>query len=291
MGKVTKEVVVGNSFKDVMTIDSIESLKELVSENLGDDTLSAQDLVIIKVPSGGATTWEIPVGPDDVEKSEDIVGVVLHVKSTRNYWEEDFDDSDGGTPPDCISVDGLTGIGSPSGDCETCGFNQFGSGKNGGKKCQEKKLFFLLQPGNFLPTIVRAPAGSLKNSKGYVIELLNKRKALSKVWTSFTLMKDKSKGGKEFSKIVFREAGDVEADDMLLVDLYKKAVMPVFDTVSVEMTLDGMGASGPVGTGDSNDADASASAAASYDPSADCDSDAPIDIDNSEEVDDGDIPA
>jgi len=69
--------------------------------------------------------FEMPSG----KKVETFTGIVVDIARTNAWWEEDFDTSGGGTPPDCFSMDGIV----PShdsenmqhDDCATCPQNKF----------------------------------------------------------------------------------------------------------------------------------------------------------------------
>jgi len=86
----------------------------------------------IKIPGGGVPQFELPGGnpenPDYVSKLECII---LFSHNTNAYWENGIDEDDT-APPDCQSVDGKVGFGTPGGMCYDCAFNRFGSDPNGG---------------------------------------------------------------------------------------------------------------------------------------------------------------
>ncbi len=117
----------------------LDMVQEMIKENLGDSSITLSDLTRISFPSGKSTTWVIP----DIEaeggtiESKAINGIILMTQRTRQYWVTSYDDTGGGTPPDCSSEDGVTGRGNPSGDCNDCNFSQFDS-TTGRQECQEK---------------------------------------------------------------------------------------------------------------------------------------------------------
>ena len=56
---------VGSQYQ-IMTMDPSE-IKDIMAENMGGEQLSVSDLTIIKVPSGGGTTWSIPAIDGDID--------------------------------------------------------------------------------------------------------------------------------------------------------------------------------------------------------------------------------
>jgi hypothetical protein len=192
----------------IMEMDTGE-LAELVQENLGGETLSAGDLTRVPIPAGGATTFVIPTIDGEIETKE-IEGIIIFTQLTRAYWPLSFDETGGGTPPECASFDGLTGMGNPGGNCLKCPLKEFNSGDKGRPACQEKRQIFLFQKDDFLPTLIAAPAGSLKNAKQYLTGLTARRMFSHQVYTRLTLERDKNQDGIAYSKLVFQKIGEVE---------------------------------------------------------------------------------
>ena len=193
----------------IMTMDKNE-IQELLTENLGGDTLTPNDLDRVVVPGSGGTTWTIPSIDGEISASE-IVGILVHTQTVRAYWEEDF--TGGGTPPDCRSDDGLTGVGNPGGNCLSCPLNQFDE-EGGAKACSESRLLFMLLKDETLPIVIKVPAMSLKNARMYLRGLTSKRQLIHSVYTRLALEKDKNKSGIAYAKIVFSKIGDVEAPEV-----------------------------------------------------------------------------
>src|SRR4029450_12815372 len=88
-------------------------------QTLGGGVIELQDLDRIRMPTGGALTFEVPT-PAGPESRPTITGVLVHVQQRRAYWAQAFDETGGGTPPDCTSADGITGVGEPGGACARC---------------------------------------------------------------------------------------------------------------------------------------------------------------------------
>lgn len=136
-------------------------------ENLGPlDPFGTMDR--LKVPTGGGTTWQVPTLRGE-ESAKDITGVILWIRPNRSFWRNSYDETGGGTPPDCSSDDLIEGMGDPGGLCARCPFNQWGSlaqlnpkrDDSQGKACRETRLLFLVQPTKRLPLVVIVPPSSL----------------------------------------------------------------------------------------------------------------------------------
>ena len=212
----------------IMTMEQNE-MKELLAENLGNDTLSVSDFDRVTVPPGGGLVWTIP-SIDGEKHTDEIVGIIIHTQIVRAYWESEF--TGGGAPPDCRSEDGLIGVGNPGGQCLGCPYNSFE--ENGGAKaCSESRLIFMLLKDETLPIVIKAPVMSLKNARQYLRGLTSKRRLVHSVYTSLKLEKDKNKQGIAYSKIVFSKVGDVEKPD--ITKAYAQAIKPFITKTASEL--------------------------------------------------------
>ena len=206
-------------------------IKAMLHENLaGGDSISVQDLPRVKVPSGGGTVWSVPSVEGD-KNMEHLEGVIIFTKNTRTYWEQSFDDTGGGIPPDCYSLDGVTGIGimadlTPGAlcaDCEMYKFKEDGSGR----PCKEGRLIFMVTQEEILPIVIKAPVMSLGNAKKYLLGLTSRVQKVHSVYTKLSLVADKNKKGMKYSKIIFEKIGDVEQPQ--LTQAYAETLRPFID--------------------------------------------------------------
>lgn len=169
----------------------------------------------IKIPSGGGLTFEIPGDdPDNPDTVKEIKGVILHHHTVHAYYANEY--SGGNNPPDCGSINGVHGVNRATGEitqCETCKFFQFGSGKDGGKACKQKRRLYILRENEFLPTIITIPTGSLALFSNYIMSLLGKRLTSNEVVTRFTLKKAQNKNGIIYSQVVFSAERALEDDE------------------------------------------------------------------------------
>jgi len=188
-------------------LDPANDRVKLMLQNLGGEQLSVADFTRIKVPTGGATRWQIETAAGS-EVVDTIEGVILHTTRRRAYWQSPNPTQ---TPPDCASADMEAGAGSPGGPCVACAFNQFGSAANGhGKACKEARLFFLLRQGQVLPDLLAAPPGSLKKLRKYLLDLSQAGAPYCGVVTRFGLEKVANQDGIAYARITARMAGKLD---------------------------------------------------------------------------------
>ena len=121
---VEKTEKAGETQWAITTVDT-QVVGEILAESLGAGTLTPFDLDRILVPAGGGLSWSIPTpkGEQNVPKFQ---AVILHHHAGRSYWALPFGEMEK-QPPACTSLDGITGVGDPGGDCALCPKAAFGS--------------------------------------------------------------------------------------------------------------------------------------------------------------------
>lgn len=201
---------------------------EVIRGNMGGEDIAPEDLTTIRVPLGGATTWEIPTA-EGVEPAAALEGILVHITSRRAFWASN--DSDG--PPDCSSKDCRVGKGNPGGDCLLCPKSEFGSATNEdgspgkGQACSKHKLLFLLRPGQLLPDVVSAPPTSLKALHCWQLQL---GVPYYSFVTRLTLEKHEE-GKKKWSTIVPAKGEALGPDAVRQILEYSKTLQTLFATV------------------------------------------------------------
>ncbi len=209
---------------------------QAISENMGPSGITEFDLQRITVPSGGGTFWKIPTleGP----KAEPLLrGVIVFQRDIRAYWKVPLEKSGGGTPPDCSSLDSITGNGKPGGLCHNCPLAQFGSDDDKrGQACKQAKQLFILRGENLLPEVVSVPATSLKNAKQYLLQLSNAGIPYWAVLTELTLTEAKNAGGLTYSRINFKFAGKLDAKTQVAAQKYGEMLRPMLVKTIIDAT-------------------------------------------------------
>lgn len=177
----------------------------------------------VKLPAGGGTAFEIPSAEgEDSEMVKDITGIIVYNHPAYAYYQDKY--TGGNNPPDCGSFDGVTGIGTPGGDCATCPYNRFGSGDGQSKLCKNKRMLYILREGELFPLTLSLPTGSLKTFTGYVKSQLSRGRKLNQMVTKITLKKASNASGIAFSQAVF-------TFDRMLTPDERAAVAGVSETV------------------------------------------------------------
>lgn len=216
-------------------------VKEIIDELLGGEALSERDLPKVKIPSGGATTWEVP-GPMGLEPAKELRGILVHFKHVRGYWP---DEQATGTPPACHSQGpdhSAIGIGTPGGECKTCPLAQFGSDpKNGrGQACSKRELWFLLQEGTYLPLVLSMSPASLQNAGAYrKTTLANAGIRMTSVVTALTLEADTSPDGDKYARVVPKIGGRLTPEEAKAAQEYAASFRPSFDAAASAMAAEG----------------------------------------------------
>lgn len=231
MAKKTELVTVTEENYPVLAGEA--KVAEMIRANMAGEEVTEADLLRIKVPSGGATIWQV-----GDEACKELTGVLVHITRRRAYWPNR---DQTGVPPDCSSVDCITGIGEPGGICRMCLNNQFGTAvkQNGspgrGKACKEKKLLFLLREGRLLPDVVAVPGASLKAMRQWQLQL---PRPYCGVVTRLTLNKAKSADGDEYAEVVPAMIAELSGDVATKLTEYASELASVFASVGIESESD-----------------------------------------------------
>jgi hypothetical protein len=212
------------------------NIGELIKENLGGEQVSANDLTKIPIPAGGGKTWTVETIDGELDLKE-LDGIIVYTTLTRAYWSVSYEESGGGSPPDCVSYDGLVGHGDPGGSCGECPLAEWGSGKSErGQACQQRRPIFLVRPDEAMPYVISAPPTSVKTAKQYLLKLASNGLAPHQRITRMTLLPDRNQDGIKFSKIHFSVAGKVSNPEFWAE--YAAQMRPLFEQQAREMATE-----------------------------------------------------
>ena len=176
----------------------------------------------IKMPSGETTLYQLPSETDEPEFVRAFSAVILYHHPIRAYFKSKFNGT--ANPPDCGSLDSITGIGNPGGDCKNCVLNEYNSGDNGSKACKERHRLYLLREGELFPILLSLPTGSLKELSRYLMRLLTKGIKSNEVVTKFTLVKATNKSGIVYAKACFQMERKLNAEELPLVTGFSEQI-------------------------------------------------------------------
>jgi hypothetical protein len=214
---------------------SKEELANIVAGNLAGEQLTAMDFDKIKLPSGGALVWTVP-GLEGPKYVNEIVGVIIAVKTMRGYWAQSIEDGGAGKPPDCASDGGVTGKGNPGGACADCALNTFGSAGEGeaGKACKEMRFVFMLQPETLLPSVVVLAPTSIKPMKQYLLRLSSQAIPYWGVQTALALEGAKNGQNIAYAKVSPKLVAKLSADEAMHVQGYAAMIRNLIDKVGMD---------------------------------------------------------
>lgn len=207
-------------------------LTDLIQSNLSPgESVSIRDLPRVKIPAGGATTWEVPdaLAEGGSRAERELRGVIIRRGTRRAFWREAYTGE--GNPPDCSSNDGLTGKPGetenpgPGGACAQCPLNEFPDG-GGSKPCKEIRQLFILPHGALLPMVLNVTPGSLQNAKAYFFALMNAGLKPHYVETVLTLTKAQSNTGIAYAQVTFRKGANLDPQARATIAAYTEMIAP-----------------------------------------------------------------
>ena len=214
--------------KNELTLNENQGYMNLANLNINGDFLEElsgldNEFERIKIPAGGGTMFEFPSSnPDEADMVKDFSAVILYHHPMYVFYSSKFNGSN--NPPDCLSVDGITGVGIPGGKCINCPKNKFGSGENGSKACKNKHQMYLLREGEIFPVVLSLPTSSNKEFSRYIKHLLSRGKKSDSVVTKFSLKKAINKTGISYSQVQFSVARELDTKEIELIKNYSEQV-------------------------------------------------------------------
>lgn len=206
-----------------------DEMRRVIQSAIGNESLSVSDLVRVKLPAAGSTTWTVATVDGDVD-TKVIRGVVVTHRQVRVYWKDAYTGDN--TPPDCFSDDTIHGIGDPGGACEKCEFAQFGTARGGtarGQACQLRRLLFFLPEDQYLPMLINLPVTSQGVAKQYFVKLASAGVSIHDVLTSFELVKVKGDGVPDYSQVVMKRVGMLPEQMRQRMQAYVEVMQPALN--------------------------------------------------------------
>ena len=214
--------------KNELTVNINQSYMNLANGGINGDFLEElsgldNEFERIKIPAGGGTMFESPgSNPDESDMVKDFSAVILYHHPMYVFYSSKFNGSN--TPPDCLSIDGITGVGIPGGKCINCPKNKFGSGENGSKACKNKHQIYLLRENEIFPMVLSLPTSSNREFSRYIKRLLSRGKKSDSVVTKFFLKKAVNKTGISYSQVQFSVARGLDTKEIELIKNYSEQV-------------------------------------------------------------------
>lgn len=200
------------------------AINDILSDPAIAGSLEMHKLPKINVPGAGGTTFEFETADGTVE-TKVLEGIIIAAYPVRLFWEEEYGKGTA-TPPDCVSYDLKTGVGSPGGPCAECPMI---SSDNGNRpRCQEKRYIMLLLPDFVLPFNLVAPYKSVQEFESYSIKLLTKGRRTLNMTTKISLAKDKSQNGVDYAKLQFTPGTPISPEMVKMAEEYRAGLDNLF---------------------------------------------------------------
>lgn len=221
----------------VMTYQPTD-LAQIINDNLGGATIDPSMLDRVVVPSGGSTTWTVPTLEGEIE-TKTIEGILVGFTDPKAYWLKSMEETGGGTPPDCSSIDGVIGVANtpdgPGGMCSTCPLNQWGSDPKGGKgkACKDMRNMFIVREGNILPMVVTLPPTSLAPMRQFMLRLASMGLHYTAATIKLELEKVKNDGGIWYAKVKPSLGQKLLPEQAAHMKQFAEAIKPVLQRVTV----------------------------------------------------------
>jgi hypothetical protein len=212
--------------------------RDVMKENLGAGGLDPTKLDRVKIPAGGGTAWEIPTldGKGDIAKSLEVI--IVAAQDVRSYYATEYDGSK--NPPDCASLDTVTGSGEPGGQCRDCPKSKWGTAvdKNNnptdGQACDQRKMMLCITKDSTLPFVVSIPPGSLGNINKYFMRLAGANLYFWAAVTNLSLKKTDSGGGIPYSVVVPEYVRSLSKEEIEGIIAYREGLGPMFNALAAE---------------------------------------------------------
>lgn len=248
MAKKNTELATLESFALVNRTDGMDpELAAELEDELGDlDPESGISCRQIKIPAGGGLAYAVQGDDeDDEEPMKEIRAVVVFTHRANGYWPDKFGSGDGqNAPPYCSSMDGKTGLIAESGEvrnCETCPFNQYGSGidqqgnASRGKACKNMRRLYLMMDGDPNLYLLTVPPTSIKDVNKQMAKIIAGGTPYVGLVVSLTLEKAKNANGIAYSKVLIKKAGTLPPEVMTQAVALRRKIKEQYMNVTLTM--------------------------------------------------------
>lgn len=207
---------------------------ELIAENVGPTGISQFDLDRVTIPAGGGKRWAIPT-VDGEESLTELVGIPILFRDGRVCWLEPFEVSGGGKPPDCVSQDGIIGVGNPGGKCATCPYAQWGSDPRGGpgQACKQIRHVYHMMHESVLPLVLCLPPTSIAACRRFFLRLAGRQIPYWSVVVSITLKEAMSKAGIKYSQADMSLVRQLSTEERNRIANVREALRPALMAVQM----------------------------------------------------------
>ena len=232
-----------------LALEEGSDVAEAIEANLtGGEVMNEQDLVQVKIPTGGSTTWEF----DDITgvvETKTLTGICVYWGAGGLLWPTQ--EIGGRSTPLLVTSDLVTArkVGDDYGDLDEAMIESFrnpdgsydwvglsgtsssplgfGSGRNGGKRVDEHRNICLLRESDTFPVMIRVKAGSFSTILPFVKKL---PVPFYRAILELSLEKVENQTGQTFSRIMPRLAGTLTREQGEVIrSTYTAGLKQTFD--------------------------------------------------------------
>ena len=213
------------------------NISQVLQDNVG-TSITEFDLDRIGTPPGGATQWQVP-DLEGIKSVDALEGIIVLWKEPRAYWATSFEETGGGTPPDCSSPDSVKAVpdgmfaegsdANPTGECAKCPMSQWGSGGGRSQACKQMRVLFMIREGNALPEAVVLPPTSIGPMRRYFLRLASKSVPYYGVVTRLKLERTKNADGIGFAQVAPSLVQVLDDDTQERIRLYGEQFRALVD--------------------------------------------------------------
>ena len=215
---------------EVFNLTTIQQGSSDVTDNLDQIQIRLPQVKIIHQ----AQMFEMPDG----SKTQSFEGIILDFNKINSYWANSFDETGGGTPPDCFSLDGvrpsMLSADLQANACPDCPKNIFGSERNKkgepgrGKACKNlKRVHIITNSNQLLPFRLTLPPSNIKALDKYISDLAAMGKRWRQSWTEFKLVPQKNKDGIVYAELVMTHTKDIPWDQAIMAKDIAGKLFPI----------------------------------------------------------------
>lgn len=187
---------------------STQEQESLLKENMAG--IENPEFPNIDILHAGALSFQT-----DEESMREFSGQILLYQRVNAHWVQGYDETGGGVPPDCASLDAVIGKELAQSDnfedegkrCDTCEYNQM---TVKGKACKNMIRVFMRREGDLLPSVLVVPPTSIRPFNAYAVKLTQKGLPFLAVNTLFTLEAATNKQGIKYSRLSCRIGNSLE---------------------------------------------------------------------------------
>ncbi len=225
----------------------LSQVKKIFETNVSMDGIDEFDLDRVSIPGSGAAHWSVPDLNGEPEAVKELEGVVILHGDRRAFWDISYEDSGGGSPPDCNSLDGRSGFGWRRGmtegqqcaqACKPCPLSQWGSNsddkEDNQQACSNRKLLFFLRQGDLIPLCIDLAPTSVKPFNRFMLRLAGRMLPAYGVVLGLKLIQEDSRTGVKYSIVSPRLVGPLSDDDAAGMEAMGEAMRPLFLKTGIE---------------------------------------------------------